>query len=184
MHEEMRKRKDPFEVVFVSLDESEQEAVDYFKSAHGDYFMIDFNDDARQDIAREMQVSGIPHIVCINSKGETIMESSEARQMVIDSYRGKDFTSKLLELRRAGGDWTAMKGTTLGSSTAANAGTSNASNLSKDDIRKKRLEAFQKAQNKKKLMDMGFSEADVDEALDKFGDDVDRAADWLASKKK
>lgn len=68
--------QDSLAIVFVSSDRSSDEQESYFKEAHGDWFAVPFGDEAGGKLKKNCNVSGIPKLVVVNSKGEPLEENA------------------------------------------------------------------------------------------------------------
>jgi nucleoredoxin len=69
------KENNKFEVVFVSFDETEQDALSYFQNDQGDWFMVDYTDEDTRKRLREQYGSGkgLPCLAVVNaSTGDLI----------------------------------------------------------------------------------------------------------------
>ncbi len=62
----------PFEVVFVSLDRSAQQWAQYFAEMPWLAVRFEVDDQARERLAREMGVTGIPCLVMVDGQGKVI----------------------------------------------------------------------------------------------------------------
>lgn len=78
----------PFEVVFVSHDQSEQEFEDYYKSMP--WLALPFKESMRRSgLARRFSVNGIPALVIISPEGQVL--TSNARAALIKDPEGANF---------------------------------------------------------------------------------------------
>ena len=48
LHQELVKRKAPFEVVFISCDKNEEDMLSYMKELHGNWTAVPFNSELRE----------------------------------------------------------------------------------------------------------------------------------------
>lgn len=136
--------------------------------------MLKFTDSERENLGRELQVRGIPHFTLIDAKGKACIDAGKCRQAVISSLQGKDMEEIYKEFRKAAGDWSALKGFALG---GAN-GTSNTPK-SKEEMRSLRLLGMKKRENKKKLLEMGYKEEQVETVVEECGESLDNALAML-----
>ena len=80
-YEEMVKAGHEFEVIFVSVDESEEEALDYFDRMP--WKMIDFNNrDVQSQLVEKFKVRTIPTLVLLDGSGNLI--TTEGREVVFE----------------------------------------------------------------------------------------------------
>eukprot|EP00408_Alexandrium_pacificum_P034252 CAMPEP_0171270312 /NCGR_PEP_ID=MMETSP0790-20130122/60643_1 /TAXON_ID=2925 /ORGANISM="Alexandrium catenella, Strain OF101" /LENGTH=428 /DNA_ID=CAMNT_0011739143 /DNA_START=78 /DNA_END=1364 /DNA_ORIENTATION=- len=77
------KAKEPnFEIIFVSSDKSESEAMDYFKNDHGDYLCLPYSKrDEKAEISSMFGVEGIPSFVVLGPDGKTLNASGRGKVM-------------------------------------------------------------------------------------------------------
>ncbi len=64
----------PFEIVFVSSDNSKDAMYDYMKEASMNWMALPYGDERKEKLAAKFNVSGIPKLVILNSKGAVITE--------------------------------------------------------------------------------------------------------------
>uniref|UniRef100_A0A915PJZ7 Thioredoxin domain-containing protein n=1 Tax=Setaria digitata TaxID=48799 RepID=A0A915PJZ7_9BILA len=69
---------DQFEIVFVSLDHSEEDLNNYLKESHGDWYHIPFGSDAVEKLKNKYEVGGIPMLIVIKSDGVVITKNGRA----------------------------------------------------------------------------------------------------------
>lgn len=73
----------PFEIIFISADENEEEALEYFASMP--WKMIDFNErDKESDLSSKFGVRGIPTLVLVDADGKLI--TTEGREAVTTDF--------------------------------------------------------------------------------------------------
>jgi len=65
----------PFEIVFVSSDNSKDAMYEYMKETGMNWLALPYGDKHKETLAAKFNVSGIPKLVILNSKGEVITES-------------------------------------------------------------------------------------------------------------
>ena len=78
------------EIIFVSSDKTEDAAFDYMKTAHGDYFMTEFGDDASAKLKSVCGVNGIPMLCMFDGVTGKFM-SNQARSWIAN----QDYTNIL-----------------------------------------------------------------------------------------
>ncbi|VDK87277.1 unnamed protein product [Onchocerca ochengi] len=66
---------DQFEIVFVSLDRSEEDLNNYLKESHGDWYHIPFGSDEIEKLKSKYETAGIPMLIVIKSDGTVITKS-------------------------------------------------------------------------------------------------------------
>ena len=71
-HKEMTQQGKPFEIVFVSSDQSKGEMYGYMKEMDMPWLALPFGDDHKQTLSEKYGVRGIPKLVIIDSNGELI----------------------------------------------------------------------------------------------------------------
>ncbi|CAG9534187.1 unnamed protein product [Cercopithifilaria johnstoni] len=69
---------DQFEIVFVSLDHSEEDLNDYLKESHGDWYHVPFGSDEIEELKEKYEISGIPMLVVIKANGNVITKNGRA----------------------------------------------------------------------------------------------------------
>jgi len=77
----------PFEIIFVSADNDEEEFEEYFKEMP--WLSIPFDDPRLEYLNRRFEVEGIPSLVLISETGETIRD--DLRSVIEHDPLGKDF---------------------------------------------------------------------------------------------
>ena len=64
-------------IIFVSSDRTAVDREAYFKEEHGDWLAVPYDDiETSTDLKRKCDVSGIPKLVVVNSKGQPIHENA------------------------------------------------------------------------------------------------------------
>jgi len=116
-YETLKSTGEQIEIIFVSGDRSEQEFIDYFRNEHGDWLAVDFNAAERSGLSDRYQVQGIPTLIVVNGKGETVVP--DARKDVAGSQSAAAIQAVYAEWRKVAGDWRESAGTVLGGGTAA-----------------------------------------------------------------
>uniref|UniRef100_A0A915PVL1 Thioredoxin domain-containing protein n=1 Tax=Setaria digitata TaxID=48799 RepID=A0A915PVL1_9BILA len=66
---------DQFEIVFVSLDRSEEDLITYVKESHGDWYYIPYGSDEILKLKNKYEVVGIPMLIVIKADGNVITSS-------------------------------------------------------------------------------------------------------------
>ncbi|XP_008991008.1 nucleoredoxin-like protein 2 isoform X1 [Callithrix jacchus] len=66
------RRPAPFEVVFVSVDGSAQEMLDFMRELHGAWLALPFHDPYRHELRKRYNVTAIPKLVIVKQNGEVI----------------------------------------------------------------------------------------------------------------
>ncbi|CAG9534185.1 unnamed protein product [Cercopithifilaria johnstoni] len=69
---------DQFEIVFLSLDHSEEDLNDHLKESHGDWYHIPFGSDEIETLRNKYEVPGIPMLVVIKADGNVITKNGRA----------------------------------------------------------------------------------------------------------
>ena len=69
------KNKKDFEVVFVSSDRSSKDQLAYMKKYKMKWYTIPHGSDAAKSLSKKYEVRGIPSLVIVNEKGETITKN-------------------------------------------------------------------------------------------------------------
>ena len=91
-YEKMHETGHPVEVVFVSLDRSEEQMLQYYENEQGEWLAIKFEEAAvREQLTKEVKVQGIPSLVVVNKKGEVVVERNECIQTVGQATSGGSF---------------------------------------------------------------------------------------------
>ncbi|CAD6198264.1 unnamed protein product [Caenorhabditis auriculariae] len=70
--------EDDVEVVFVSLDRSEDDLKSYMKECHGDWYHIPFGSPKIKDISAKYGVSGIPALIIVKADGTEITKNGRS----------------------------------------------------------------------------------------------------------
>lgn len=73
----------PFEIVFVSSDKDGASMTAYMKETAMPWLAVPFGDPKVKELKQQFKVSGIPTLVVVNAKGETV--SAQARGEVTSS---------------------------------------------------------------------------------------------------
>jgi len=68
----------PFEIIFVSFDRSEEDLKSYMHEAHGNWCTFAFGDPSIKELADKYHVNGIPALIVINDKGDSVSENGRA----------------------------------------------------------------------------------------------------------
>ncbi|EHH24218.1 nucleoredoxin-like protein 2 [Macaca nemestrina] len=66
------RRPAPFEVVFVSADDSSQEMLNFMRELHGTWLALPFHDPYRHELRKRYNVTAIPKLVIVKQNGEVI----------------------------------------------------------------------------------------------------------------
>ncbi|XP_023050511.1 nucleoredoxin-like protein 2 isoform X3 [Piliocolobus tephrosceles] len=66
------RRPAPFEVVFVSADDSSQEMLSFMHELHGTWLALPFHDPYRHELRKRYNVTTIPKLVIVKQNGEVI----------------------------------------------------------------------------------------------------------------
>lgn len=110
-YETLKASGEPIEIVFVSGDRNESEMNDYFQNEHGDWLAVQYGAKECDELNRHYDVKGIPSLVVLNSKGESVVPDARA-----DVGRGP---SVFAQWKKVAGDWRESAGTALGGGSAA-----------------------------------------------------------------
>nr|KAG5700119.1 hypothetical protein BaRGS_029869 [Batillaria attramentaria] len=90
MYDELKGRENPFEIVFISMDKTKEEMMEYYKETHGDWLALKYDDPLKDTLTEKYKVSIIPKLVVIRPDGEVI--TAKGRKDVQDkgliSFRG------------------------------------------------------------------------------------------------
>ncbi len=71
-HKKMTQQGKPFEIVFVSSDQSKSEMYNYMKEMEMPWLALPFGDEHKEALSKKFGVRGIPKLVIIDSNGELI----------------------------------------------------------------------------------------------------------------
>lgn len=74
VYRQAKQKKSPFEIVFVSCDNSEDEFQAYFKDHHP-WLAMDYNDPDREAFMGKFSVRGIPRLVILKPSGEILVDN-------------------------------------------------------------------------------------------------------------
>ncbi|KFO22152.1 nucleoredoxin-like protein 2 isoform X2 [Fukomys damarensis] len=74
------RRPAPFEVVFVSVDGSAQEMLDFMHELHGAWLALPFHDPYRHELKKRYNISATPKLVIVKQSGEVI--TSKGRKQI------------------------------------------------------------------------------------------------------
>ncbi|XP_033092761.1 nucleoredoxin-like protein 2 isoform X2 [Trachypithecus francoisi] len=66
------RRPAPFEVVFVSADDSSQEMLNFMRELHGTWLALPFHDPYRHELRKRYNVTATPKLVIVKQNGEVI----------------------------------------------------------------------------------------------------------------
>ncbi|VDK85363.1 unnamed protein product [Litomosoides sigmodontis] len=69
---------DKFEIVFVSLDRSEEDLNNYMKESHGDWYHIPFGSSEIEKLKSKYEVAGIPMLIVLKADGSVITKNGRA----------------------------------------------------------------------------------------------------------
>ncbi|XP_076307357.1 nucleoredoxin-like protein 2 [Tachypleus tridentatus] len=72
---ELKNENVPFEVVFVSSDQSEDDMFSYMEESHGDWLAVQFDSDVSNKLSEKFSVDGIPTFIILKKDGAVITES-------------------------------------------------------------------------------------------------------------
>ncbi|MBU0677231.1 MAG: redoxin family protein [Verrucomicrobia bacterium] len=75
-YNELKKDGKPFELVFVSSDQDSKSMQHYMKDADMPWLAVPFKSKVRQALKDKFDVRGIPTLVVVNAKGETLTKSA------------------------------------------------------------------------------------------------------------
>ncbi|XP_013794255.1 nucleoredoxin-like protein 2 [Limulus polyphemus] len=75
LYGELRNENAPFEVVFVSSDQSEDDMFSYMEESHGDWLAVQFDGDVSTKLSEKFAVDGIPTFIILKKDGTVITES-------------------------------------------------------------------------------------------------------------
>ena len=65
-------KNQPFEIVFVSYDKNEQAMMEYMKGTKMGWVAVPFNSKLRNELGQHFNVRGIPSLIILDSKGNTL----------------------------------------------------------------------------------------------------------------
>eukprot|EP00929_Paragymnodinium_shiwhaense_P025175 TRINITY_DN1528_c0_g1_i1.p1 TRINITY_DN1528_c0_g1~~TRINITY_DN1528_c0_g1_i1.p1 ORF type:complete len:263 (-),score=81.31 TRINITY_DN1528_c0_g1_i1:517-1305(-) len=209
-YEQAQSQGRKFEIIFVSGDKSEQEGRDYFKNDHGDWLMLSFNDPSKGGLSDKYQVKGIPSFVVVDAAGKAVVTDGRSEVQPAAQKGGSAVGAVLDNWEKLTGasDWRKTAGTSLGGSSApqaSDAAAMRAARLARlgggpppaaaaapaptpapaaaaatptpAESAPPRDEAVYE-----RLRGMGFNDAQITEALQKAGGDVERATNELIDK--
>ena len=74
-HNEMTQQGKPFEIVFVSSDHSKSDMYDYIEDMEMPWLVLPYGDDHKKDLSKKYNVTGIPALIIIDAKGNTITKN-------------------------------------------------------------------------------------------------------------
>lgn len=86
-YEKLKEDGKPFEVIFVSSDRDEESWQEYLSTMP--WYSIPFGDDRKKALSRKFDVSGIPTLIIVDDKGDTITKNG--RSSINLDPEGKDF---------------------------------------------------------------------------------------------
>uniref|UniRef100_A0A1I7VWJ0 Thioredoxin domain-containing protein n=1 Tax=Loa loa TaxID=7209 RepID=A0A1I7VWJ0_LOALO len=69
---------DEFEIIFVSLDHSEEDLNNHLKESHGDWYHVPFGSSEIEKLKNKYEVAGIPMLIVIKSDGNVITKNGRA----------------------------------------------------------------------------------------------------------
>ncbi|GFS10157.1 nucleoredoxin-like protein 2 [Elysia marginata] len=72
MYEELTRRGEELEIVFISFDKTEDDMMDYYQHQHGDWLALKFGDPLRNTLVEKYSISVIPKLVVIQPSGDVI----------------------------------------------------------------------------------------------------------------
>ncbi|XP_004851382.1 nucleoredoxin-like protein 2 [Heterocephalus glaber] len=74
------RRPAPFEVVFVSVDGSAQEMLDFMLELHGAWLALPFHDPYRHELKKKYSITATPKLLIVKQSGEVI--TSKGRKQI------------------------------------------------------------------------------------------------------
>lgn len=80
VYKQLQESGKKFEVIFVSSDNSSDEMIEYMVGAHGDWYSLEFNDSAKDQLKAKYKVGGIPTLVALKKDGS--LASADASEDV------------------------------------------------------------------------------------------------------
>ncbi|XP_023349779.1 nucleoredoxin-like protein 2 [Eurytemora carolleeae] len=69
---------EPFEIIFISSDNSPEELMTYMKESHGDWLAVQHGTVLSQDLKKKFQVSGIPTLIILNRDNDLITKTGRS----------------------------------------------------------------------------------------------------------
>uniref|UniRef100_A0A7S3LIQ7 PDZ domain-containing protein n=1 Tax=Aplanochytrium stocchinoi TaxID=215587 RepID=A0A7S3LIQ7_9STRA len=98
-YEEIIKYKSlPVEIIFVSMDESENDMLETFRTEHQNYLAIKWGDVAQTELVKELNVQSVPNLILVNKDGKERINSKECMKVVDMAIRQeKNVDAKLLQ---------------------------------------------------------------------------------------
>ncbi|XP_076462942.1 nucleoredoxin-like protein 2 [Babylonia areolata] len=72
VYDELVQREEPFEVVFVSMDKSKEEMLDYYREKQGKWLALKYGDPMKESLVEKFHVSVIPKLIVLRPDGEVI----------------------------------------------------------------------------------------------------------------
>ncbi|XP_069481760.1 nucleoredoxin-like protein 2 [Ambystoma mexicanum] len=74
---ELLEESDPpaqFEIVFISLDKTPEDMVEYMHEMHGDWLALPWHDPYKHDLKKKYNITAIPKLVIVKQSGEVITD--------------------------------------------------------------------------------------------------------------
>ncbi len=76
-YNQLQKRNQPFEIVFVSSDKSEKNMYEYMQETKMDWLALPYGSPKKNTLSAKFSVSGIPTLVIIDAQGQTITRTGK-----------------------------------------------------------------------------------------------------------
>lgn len=73
--------EEPFEIIFVTSDNSEESYMEYYNNEHGKWLRLEFDDPSQNELAQKYGVAGIPMLIIVNHSGKVISKNGRSDVM-------------------------------------------------------------------------------------------------------
>lgn len=77
-YDQVKAMGEPFEIVFVPFDRSEEDVNSYLEESHGDWLYVPYGSDGIQTLATNFGISGIPALVVVNTEGTVLTKDGRS----------------------------------------------------------------------------------------------------------
>ncbi|XP_023931876.1 nucleoredoxin-like protein 2 [Lingula anatina] len=78
IYAELKRRNAPFEVVYLSCDQSEDQMQMYMKESHGDWLALPFGNPLIEELKTKYKVNAVPKLIILKPDGEVVTERGRA----------------------------------------------------------------------------------------------------------
>jgi nucleoredoxin len=85
-YQEMKKRKEPFEIVWVSADRTSEDFFQYYQEMEWKAIPLENTPVAYQSLGQKCDVHGIPHLAIIDARNGQIITNNGREKVLEDSY--------------------------------------------------------------------------------------------------